>query len=94
VALLSHAQPIDVPANGDWRRVTVTTGTTTGTAARVSPDFITIDGWGATLSAGSPVIDEEGLVAGLITTAAPSAGGRLYDAVPVKFALELLDRLQ
>jgi len=66
----------------------------TGTAARVSPDFITIDGWGATLSAGSPVIDEEGLVAGLITTAAPSAGGRLYDAVPVKFALELLDRLQ
>ena len=30
----------------------------------------------------------------IIATAAPSAGGRLYDAVPMKFALELLDQLQ
>ena len=65
-----------------------------GTAARVSPGFITVDGWGAAVGAGSPVIDGEGLVAGVISTAAPSAGGRLYDAVPVKFALELLDQLQ
>ena len=66
----------------------------TGTASRVAVEFITVDGWGASLGAGSPVIDADGLVAGIIATAAPSAGGRLYDAVPMKFALELLDQLQ
>ncbi|HEX5004977.1 MAG TPA: FHA domain-containing protein [Gemmatimonadales bacterium] len=94
VALLGFAPPIQAPADGDWRRATVASTAVTGTAARVSPGFITVDGWSAPVGAGTPVIDGEGLVAGLISTAAPSAGGRLYDAVPVKFALELLDRLQ
>ena len=73
-------------------RVRLTTAT--GTASRVAAEFVTVDGWGASVGAGSPVIDAEGLVAGIIATAAPSAGGRLYDAVPMKFALELLDQLQ
>ena len=94
VALIGYAPPIDIPENGDWKKATVETATVTGTAARVSAEFITVDGWGAAVGAGSPLIDAEGLVAGIISTAPPSAGGRLYDAVPVKFALELLDRLQ
>lgn len=94
VAVLGYAPPVDLPPNGDWRRATVASSAVVGTAARVSPGFITVDGWSAPVGAGSPVIDGEGLVAGVISTAAPSAGGRLYDAVPVKFALELLDQLQ
>jgi hypothetical protein len=94
VALVGYAPPIEPPPDGDWRRATVTTSTATGIAVRVTAGFITVDAWASPLGPGTPVLDGEGLVAGLISSAAPSGGGRYYDAVPVKFALELLDRLQ
>ena len=94
LAIVGYAPPITPPADGDWRKAAVSVTTATGTAARVAAEFVTVDGWGSSVGAGSPVIDAEGLVAGIIATAAPSAGGRLYDAVPMKFALELLDQLQ
>lgn len=94
VALVGYPPPIELPAKNDWRKFTLASTTTTGTVALITTDFITVDGWGTPVSAGSPVIDDEGLVAGIVSSAAPSAGGRLYDAVPVVFALELLDQLQ
>jgi S1-C subfamily serine protease len=94
VAIVGYPPPIELPAGNEWRNVTVASATSTGTAARVSAGFITVDAWGSPVSPGSPVIDGEGLVAGIISSAAPAAGGRLYDAVPVVFALELLDQLQ
>ncbi len=94
VAVIGYPPPLDLPLDGDLGQASVATTMTTGSAARVAPGFITIDGWGMVLAAGSPIFDHEGLVAGLISTAAPAARGRLYDAVPVKFALELLDQLQ
>jgi S1-C subfamily serine protease len=94
VALLGYAPPIDQPADGDWRKATGAAVSVTGSAARVAAGFITVDGWAAPLGAGTPIFDSDGLVAGLISSAAPSLAGRLYDAVPVKFALELLDQLQ
>ena len=94
VAIVGYAQPIEIPLRNDWRQVNVTSSKVTGTAARVEAGFITVDAWGEMASPGSPIIDSEGLVAGIISSAAPSAGGRLYDAVPVEFALELLDQLQ
>jgi len=94
VAIVGYPPPIEIPARNDWRQFTLASTTTTGTVALLTAGFITVDGWGAPVSAGSPVIDDEGLVAGIVSSAAPSAGGRLYDAVPVVFALELLDQLQ
>jgi S1-C subfamily serine protease len=94
VAIVGYPPPIELPLRNDWRQVTLASAHSTGTAALVAAGFITVDAWGFPVSAGSPIIDGEGLVAGIISTAAPSAGGRLYDAVPVEFALELLDQLQ
>ncbi len=94
VSIVGYPPPIDLPPNNDWRKTPIAPVSATGTAARVSAGFITVDAWGSVAAAGSPIIDGEGLVAGMISTAAPSAGGRLYDAVPVEFALELLDQLQ
>jgi len=94
VAVIGYPPPLDLPQEQELQNASVAPTTGTGTATRVAGEFIAVDGWGAVLAAGSPVIDREGLVAGLVSTAAPSARGRLYDAVPVKFALELLDRLQ
>jgi hypothetical protein len=94
LAIVGYAPPFTPPADGDWRKAAVSLTTATGTAARVASEFVTVDGWGSSVGAGSPVLDAQGLVAGMIATAAPSAGGRLYDAVPMKFALELLDQLQ
>ncbi len=93
VAVTAYAAP--APAgDGDWAKASVVSSTTTGTAVRVTKEFITVDGWGAALAAGAPVFDAEGLVAGVVSSAAPSSGGRLYDVVPVIYALELLDQLQ
>jgi hypothetical protein len=94
VALIGYPPPLELPAKNDWRQFTLVPTTATGTVALMTTGFITVDGWGVPVSAGSPVIDDEGLVAGIVSSAAPSAGGRLYDAVPVVFALELLDQLQ
>ncbi len=94
VALVGYAPPVASPADGDWRKAQVASATTTGSAVRVAGEFITVDGWGSPVGPGTPIIDADGLVAGLVSSAAPSGGGRYYDAVPVKFALELLDQLQ
>ena len=94
VSLMGYPPPVELPPNGDWKKATVTPVAVTGTASRVTKGFLTIDGWGSVVAPGTPVIAPDGSVAGLITSAAPSGGGRKYDAVPVQFALELLDQLQ
>jgi len=94
VALIGFVPPIEQPADGNWQKATVASASTTGSAVLVAAGFISVDGWASPVGPGTPVIDGEGLVAGLVSSAAPSKGGRFYDAVPVKFALELLDRLQ
>ena len=94
LALMGYAPPVPMPPDGDLRKADVATTTMTGSAILVSTGFVTVDAWGASVSQGTPVMDGQGLVAGLISSAPPSKGGRLYDAVPVKFALELLDQLQ
>jgi len=76
VAIVGYAPPIELPPNNDWRGGTITPASTTATAARVSTDFITVDAWGAAAGPGSPIIDAEGLGAGLVATAPPSAGRR------------------
>jgi len=94
VSVVGYPPPVDLPPNGDWKKSTLRPVAVTGTAVKVSKGFLMIDGWGSVLSPGTPVIAPDGSVAGMISSAAPSAGGRQYDAVPVQFALELLDQLQ
>lgn len=94
VAVTGYADAMTPPGDGDWAKASFTSATTTATAVRVTKEFILVDAWGAQLSPGSPVIDAEGLVAGVVSSAPPSNAGRLYDVVPVDYALELLDRLQ
>jgi len=94
VSLVGYPPPVEAPPGGDWKKATLTPVAVTGTASKVTKGFLSIEGWGAVLAPGTPVIAPDGSVAGLITSAAPSKGGRVYDAVPVQFALELLDQLQ
>ena len=94
VSLVGYAPPVELPPGGDWKKSTLLPVPVTGTASKVTKGFLTIDGWGSVVAPGTPVIAPDGSVAGLISSAAPSAGGRRYDAVPVQFALELLDQLQ
>lgn len=94
VALVGYPPPVPLPISGDWKDAVLTPATVTGTATKVTAGFVMIEGWGAVLAPGTPVIAPDGLVIGLISSAPPSAGGRIYDAVPAAFALELLDQLQ
>jgi hypothetical protein len=94
VSVVGYPPPVDLPPNGDWKKSTLRPVAVTGTAVKVSKGFLMIDGWGSVLSPGTPVIAPDGSVAGMISSATPAVGGRQYDAVPVQFALELLDQLQ
>lgn len=96
--LVAQGDPVALmgypPPSGDTATAGTTLSTSTGTVARLGTDFIMVDAWGSAIDAGTPVIDREGLVVGVISSAPPAGRGRLYDVVPVVFALELLDRLQ
>lgn len=94
VALLGYP-PSTTPPEGSGASVpSAAVSATTGTVSRLGKDFIMVDAWGAVIGAGTPVIDQEGLVVGVTSAAPPAERGRLYDVVPVVYALELLDRLQ
>ena len=85
---------LDLAMGGDWQQVGISATLNTGTASRVLPELLQLDGYGAEGSSGSPVFDREGLVVGVLYGGEPESNGRIIYAVPVKAVLELLDRIQ
>lgn len=93
VALMGYP-PASTSPDGGGAASGPSLSASTGSVSRLGRDFIMVDAWGASIGAGTPVMDREGLVVGITSTAPPAERGRLYDVVPVVYALELLDRLQ
>jgi S1-C subfamily serine protease len=85
---------LDLSMGGDWQQVGISATLNTGTASRVLPELLQLDGYGAQGSSGSPVFDREGMVVGVLYGGEPESNGRIVYAVPVKAVLELLDRIQ
>jgi serine protease Do len=90
VASLGFPLGLDLPMGGDWRRVGVSATLTTGTAARVLPGLLQIDGYGATGASGSPVFRADGKVVGVIYGDERESGGRIVYAAPARAIAELL----
>jgi len=94
VALIGFPLGLDLPMGGDWRRVGLTASTTTGTLARLLPDRLQIDGYGATGASGSPVFNAAGEVIGVLYGGERESGGRIVYAVPAAKVVELLEALR
>jgi S1-C subfamily serine protease len=85
---------LDLAMGGDWQQVGISATLNTGTASRVLPELLQLDGYGTQGSSGSPVFDREGMVVGVLYGGEPESNGRIVYAVPVKAVLELLDQVQ
>jgi S1-C subfamily serine protease len=82
VAVLGYPFGFAFPMAGDWRKVGVSATTFSGTVTGVTTDALEIDGYGATGSSGSPVLDAAGAVVGLVFGGDPRSHGRMLYAVP------------
>ena len=93
VAILGYPLGLDLPMGGDWREVGIAATVMTGSVTRVLPSLIQFDSFGVEGSSGSPVFDREGKVVGIVYGGETGRGGRIVHAVPIVYALELLDGL-
>jgi S1-C subfamily serine protease len=93
VAILGYPLGLDLPMGGDWQEVGITATVMTGSVTRVLPSLIQFDSFGVEGSSGSPVFDREGDVVGIVYGGETGRGGRIVYAVPIVYALELLDGL-
>ena len=93
VAILGYPLGLDLPMGGDWKEVGIAATVMTGSVTRVLPSLIQFDSFGVEGSSGSPVFDREGNVVGIVYGGETGRGGRIVYAVPIVYALELLDGL-
>ena len=93
VAIVGYPLGLDLPMGGDWQQVGIAATVMTGSVTRVLPSLIQFDSFGVEGSSGSPVFDRDGDVVGIVYGVETGRGGRIVYAVPIVYALELLDGL-
>jgi S1-C subfamily serine protease len=93
VALIGFPLGLDLPMGGDWRQVGLKASTITGTVSRILPDLVQIDGYGTAGASGSPVFGAAGRVIAVLSGGEKESNGRIVYAVPVRAAVEVLDRV-
>ncbi|GIW51603.1 MAG: hypothetical protein KatS3mg081_0958 [Gemmatimonadales bacterium] len=93
VAIIGFPLGIELPMSRSGARFVARTTLTPGTVSKVLEDRIQIDGYGAEGASGSPVIDRQGRVVGVLFGGQPGTEGRIVFAVPAAFAARLLNSL-
>jgi len=93
VAILGFPLGLDLQMGGDWETVGVSSTMMMGTVTKSVPDLIQLDGYGAQGSSGSPLLDQDGAVVGVVYGGAPETGGRVLYAIPIGASLPLLDKV-
>jgi hypothetical protein len=92
VSVLGYPSGFEFPMAGDWRKVGVSATTFSGTVTRVTAHAVEIDGFGATGSSGSPVLDAAGALVGLVFGGDPRSHGRTLYAIPASEVRAFLAR--
>jgi S1-C subfamily serine protease len=90
VAMIGFPLGLDLPMGGVWTSSGVRATLTLGTAAKVLPTLLQIDGYGAEGSSGSPVFNRAGEVVALVYGGQRGTNGRVLYSVPIRYGLELL----
>jgi S1-C subfamily serine protease len=91
VAVIGYPLGLDMPMGGDFASAGVHATLTLGTASKVLPTLLQLEGYGAEGSSGSPVFNSDGKVVGILFGGQPGTSGRIVLSVPIRYGEELLE---
>lgn len=90
VAILGFPLGLDIAQGQDWTRSGAAVTLTLGTVSRVLPELLQLDSYGAQGASGSPILDRDGSVIGVLFGGQPGSNGRIIYAVPARYVQDLL----
>jgi S1-C subfamily serine protease len=93
VAIIGYPLGLDLPMEGQGTDVVASPTLTVGTASKVLPSVVQVDGYGAPGSSGSPIFDHDGRVVAVLYGGVQESNGKIILAVPVSFVMDYLSRL-
>lgn len=89
-AIIGFPMGLDLAGGHDWSQLGVASTLTLGTVSRVLPGLLQLDSYGAQGSSGSPILDRQGRVIGVLFGGERGSNGRIIYSVPVKYVHQLL----
>ncbi len=93
VTVIGFPGGMDSPQRVQQNGVFATASLTVGTLSKNLPGLLQINGYGTHGASGSPILDANGQVIGILNAGEVGSGGRIVYAVPVTVAIELLRSL-